>query len=92
MARLGNWSQNWRISKSQKETEPGVQKGKRFRLVLCHIRCKCSMETTRNMVEVKLGIKFMQLVEKLIGLEVTVTDRGSECHLTFVMGRLHIAE
>ena len=30
-------------------------------------------------------------MESLIGLEVTVTGKGSECHLTFVSGRLHIA-
>ena len=39
----------------------------------------------------KLGIKVMKLVESLIGREVTVS-KGSECHLTFLRGRLHIAE
>ena len=39
----------------------------------------------------KLGIKVMKLVESLIGWEVTV-GQGSECHLTFVRGRLYIAE
>ena len=72
-------------------TEPGVRKGKRS-LLACHTRCKCSMETTRNSVKVKLGIKVMKSVESLIGWEVTVTGQGSECHLTFVSGRLHIAE
>ena len=33
----------------------------------------------------------MKLVESLIGWEVTV-GQGSECHLTFVRGILHIAE
>ena len=71
-------------------TEPGVRKGKRS-LLACHTRCKCSMETTRNSVKVKVGIKVMKLVERLIGCEVTV-GQGSECHLTFVRGTLHIAE
>ena len=39
----------------------------------------------------KLGIKVMKLVESLIGWEVTV-GQGSECHLTFVRGRLYIPE
>ena len=33
----------------------------------------------------------MKLVESLIGREVTV-GQGSECHLTFVRGLLHIAQ
>ena len=33
----------------------------------------------------------MKLVESLIGWEVTV-GQGSECHLTFVRGILHIPE
>ena len=49
------------------------------------------METTHNSVKVKLGIKVMKLVESLIGREVTVGE-GSECHLTFVRGLLHIAQ
>ena len=49
------------------------------------------METTHNSVKVKLGIKVMKLVESLIGREVTV-GQGSECHLTFVRGLLHIAQ
>ena len=40
---------------------------------------------THISMKVKLGIKVMKLVESLIG-------QGSECHLTFVRGRLHIAE
>ena len=44
-----------------------------------------------NSVNVKVGIKVMKLVESLIGWEVTVVQ-GSECHLTFVRGKLHIAE
>ena len=71
-------------------TEPGVRKGKRS-LLASHTRCKCSMETTHNSVKVKLGIKVMKLVESLIGREVTV-GQGSECHLTFVRGLLHIAQ
>ena len=46
----------------------------------------------RNSVKVKLGIKVMKLEESLIGWEITVIDQGSECHLIFVRGRLHIAE
>ena len=76
---------------SQKRgTEPGVRKGKRS-LLACHSRCKCSMETTHNLVKVKLGIKVFKLLESLIGWEVTV-GQGSECHLTFVRWRLHIVE
>ena len=71
-------------------TEPGVRKGKHS-LLASHTRCKCSMETTHNSVKVTLGIKVMKLVESLIGWEVTV-GQGSECHLTFVRGLLHIAE
>ena len=36
-------------------------------LLACHTRFKCSMETTRNSVKVKLGIKVMNLVKSLIG-------------------------
>ena len=49
------------------------------------------METTHNSVKVKLGIKVMKLVESLIGREVII-GHGSECHLTFVRGLLHIAQ
>ena len=57
-------------------TEPGVLKGKRS-LMACHNRCKCSMETTRKSVKVKLGIQVMKLVKSVIGWEVTVTGQGS---------------
>ena len=40
--------------------EPGVWKGKRSVLV-CHTRCKCSMETTHNSVKVKLVIKVIKI-------------------------------
>ena len=50
-------------------------------LLACSTRCKCSVETTRNSVKVKLGIKVMKFGKSLIGREFTVTDRGSECHL-----------
>ena len=70
--------------------ERGVRKGNRS-LLACHTRCKCSIETTHNSVKVKVGIKVMKLVESLNGWEVTV-GQGSECHLTFVRGKLHIAE
>ena len=72
----------------QMGTEPGVRKAKRS-LLASHTRCKCSMETTHNSVEFRLGIKVMKLVESLICYEVTV-GQGSECHLTFVRGLLHI--
>ena len=78
------------LTRKTGERNPGVRKGKRS-LLASHIRCKCSMETTHNSVKVKLGIKVMKLVESLIGREVTV-GQGSECHLTFVRGLLHIAQ
>ena len=91
MASSTNLVNNLSTSKSPKRgPEPGVRKGKRS-LLASHTRCKCSMETTHNSVKIKLGIKVMELVESLIGWEVTV-DQGSECHLTFVRGLLHIAE
>ena len=81
--------EHWQVPKWG--TVPGVRKGKRS-LLASHTRCKCSMETTHNSVKVKLGIKVMKLVvESLIGREVTV-GQGSECHLTFVRGLLHIAQ
>ena len=46
----------------------------------------------RKPLVIRLGIQVMKLVGSLIGWEVTVTGQGSECHLTFVRGRLHIAE
>ena len=49
------------------------------------------METIHNSVKVELGIKVKRLEESLIGSKVNV-GQGSECHLTFVRGRLHIAE
>ena len=87
----GIWSQQLEHKQIQKRgTEPGVLKSKPS-LLACHTRCKCSIETTNNSVKVKCGIKVMKLVESLIGWEVTV-GQGSECHLTFAKGRLHIAE
>ena len=71
-------------------TEPSVWKGKRS-LLAYNTRSKCPMETTHNSAKVKLSIKVMKLVESLISWEVTV-GQGSECHLTFVRGRLHIAK
>ena len=50
------------------------------------------LENTRNSVKVYLGIMVMTLVESLICWEVIVTGQGSECHLTFVRARIHIAE
>ena len=34
----------------------------------------------------------MKLVKSIIGMEVPVAGRESDCHLTFVKRRLHIAE
>ena len=87
----GIWSQQLEHKQVPKRgTEPGVRKRK-CSLLASHIRCKCSMETTHNSVNVKLGIKVMKLVESLIGWEVTA-GQESEYHLTFVRGLLHIAE
>ena len=87
----GIWSQQLEHKQVPKRgTEPGVRKGKRS-LLASHTRCKCSMETTHNSVKIKLGIKVMKWWKVLIGWEVTV-GQGSECHLTFVRGSLHIAE
>ena len=87
----GIWSQQLEHKQVPKRgTEPGVRKGK-CSLLASHTPCKSSIETNHNMVKVKLGIKVMKLVESLIGWEVTV-GQGSECHLTFVRGLLHIAE
>ena len=44
------------LASPQWGTEPGVRKGKRS-LLASHTRCICSMETTHNLVKVKLGIK-----------------------------------
>ena len=65
-------------------------KGK-LSLLACHTRRKWSMKTTDNSMKVKLGIQVMKLVKSLISWEVTV-GQGSECHLIFVRGRIHIAE
>ena len=87
-----NWSQHFEHKQIPKKgTKPGGWKGKHS-LLSCHARCKCSIQTTRNSVKVKPGNKVIKLVESLIGWEVTVTGQGSECHLTFVRGGLHIAE
>ena len=57
---------NWSINKSLKGTETGVRKVK-LSMRACHTRCKCSMETTRIFVKVKLGIKVLEFVKSLIG-------------------------
>ena len=73
--------------------DSGVRKGILLSVPCWHVtpRCKCSMETTRSSVKVKVGIKVMKLVESLIGWEVTV-GQASECHSTLVRGKLHISE
>ena len=87
----GIWSQQSEHKQVPKRgTEPGVRKGK-LSLLASQTRCKFSMEATHNSVKVKLDIKVIKLMESLIGWEVTL-GQGSECHLTFVTGRLHIAE
>ena len=43
-------------------------------------------------MKVKPGIKVTDFVKSLIGWEVTVTGQGSECHLSLVRRRPHIAE
>ena len=58
-----------------KGTESGVRKGKRS---LLHTHCKCSIETIRNSVKVKLGINVMTLAKSRIGLEVSVIGRGCQ--------------
>ena len=46
---------------SQKETEPGVQKGDRS-LLACQTRRKCSKETFRKSVKDEIGIKVIKLM------------------------------
>ena len=61
----GIWSQQLEHKQVPKwGTEPGG--------LACHTRCKCSMETTRNSVKVKVGTKVMKLVESLIGYILTI--------------------
>ena len=45
-------------------------------------------------MKVKLSIKVLKWVKSLIGLEIndTETGQGSECHLTFLRGRVYIAK
>ena len=69
----------------EREMEPGVREGKRS-LLASYTRCKCSIKTTSNSVNVEFGISVMKLVESLIGWEVTATGQGSECHFTFSLG------
>ena len=68
----------WSISKSNKRTQIGVQKGTRFPLAY-HTRSKRSIETTHYSVKVKCGIIIIKLVKIMIGLDVT--GRASERHL-----------
>ena len=69
---------NWSISKSQKGDGTWCPEGSVYPVGMPH--CKCFMETTYNSMKVKLGIKVMNLVESLIGLEVHV-GQGWERHL-----------
>ena len=43
-----------------------------------------------NSVKIKLCIKVIKRANSLIGLEVTVTGRSSECDLPFARGTIHI--
>ena len=84
---LNNWSKNWSQQSERTQAPPPQRGGGGSRclegsLLACHTRCKCSMETTH---------KVIKLVESLIGWEVIV-GQGSECHLKFMRGRLHIVE
>ena len=76
-----NWSQQLDHMQVQKRTEPGVRKGKLSRLA-CRTRRKCSMETSRDSLKVKVCIK-VPFVYSLICWEVTASGQPSECHLTF---------
>ena len=49
---------------AKKVTEQDVREGERS-LLVSHIRLKSSMETTRDLGKVKLGIKVIKLVEHL---------------------------
>ena len=66
-------------------TEPGVRKGKRS-LLACHTRCKCSMETTRNSVKVKVGNQGHEIDGKSDWLGSHCWSRVV-CHLTLVRGK-----
>ena len=85
------WSQQFEHKQVPKGDGTRCPEGLKRSLLACHSHCKYSMETTHNSVKVKLGIQVMELVESLISWEVTV-GQGSECHLIFVRGRLHITE
>ena len=78
-----NLSQQLEHKQVPNRTEPGVWNGKRF-LLASHIRCKCSMTTTRYSVKVKLGINVIKFVKSMTGMEVTVAGRGLECHFNFM--------
>ena len=68
----------------KRETEPGVRKCKRS-LAASHTRCKCSVETTRNLLKVKPGIKVMKIGGK--------SDRlGSHCNWSRVRMSFNIHE
>ena len=86
----GNWSQQLEHKQvPQWGTEPGVRKVS----VPCWHATPVANAPLKPLIigEVKLYIKVVKLVESLIGWEVTV-GQGSECHLIFLRGILHIAE
>ena len=68
---------------SPKGTGPGVRRSK-HPLSACHTRRKCSMETTQNSVKGQVRYKVWS-----VGV-VIVYGQVTECHLTFVRGKLHI--
>ena len=78
------WSQQKNICKSQNETGPGVLRSRRS-VLACHTLCECSMETTRNSVKVKLGIRVMKFGGKSDQL-------GSHCNWPRVRISFNIPE
>ena len=80
-----NWSQQLEHKQVLKKvTEPGVRKGKSS-LLASHTRCKCSMETSRNSVKVKPGIRIMEI-------DGTSDRTGSHCNWSRVRMSFKIRE
>ena len=80
---------NWSISKSYKGTEtvPGRESVPYwYATTVANAPWKCSMETTRNSVMIKLGIQVIELVKSLTEWEVTVnaTPRQANQRLRLV--------
>ena len=78
------WSQQLEHRKVPKSrTKARIWKVNRS-LLARQIRFKCSKETTRNLLKVKLGIKVTKLKESLIGWGITVSSLWPECYLTLI--------